>query len=310
MKPFIAASLGVLLLSSGAAWAQNDEYPSYPVQQPAAADQAQAQPASATDQAGQPVQPPTAAPTEIPPPPPQALPPAPQQAAIPQDQAQDPNAQYPAQAQAAPQYPVQGAGGGYDPGYADQGGAVDSSGGQWMYTGQYGWLYMPYGSAYTSPIYAGSIPNQYAYYPGYGWRWLSAPWVVGWGAHPYFGRWGYSHFGWYRPSYYGRYGFRGYGVHSVYGGYRGGVYGGYRGGYGGYHGAVYGARPGGYGAYRGGVSNGGYRVGAPVGVRGGVTVGAPHASAGFHGSVSSGGGFHASGGGGFHGGGGGHGGHR
>src|SRR5262245_53321183 len=41
--------------------------------------------------------------------------------------------------------------------------------GQWVYTQQYGWLWMPYGTQYT---YEGSTtvqPYSYVYYPSYGW---------------------------------------------------------------------------------------------------------------------------------------------
>jgi hypothetical protein len=47
---------------------------------------------------------------------------------------------------------------------------------------------MPYGDQYT---YEGTAydasPYAYVYYPSYGWTWLAAPWIWGWGAYPYFG---------------------------------------------------------------------------------------------------------------------------
>jgi hypothetical protein len=82
--------------------------------------------------------------------------------------------------------------------------------GQWVYTEQYGWVWMPYGSQYTyEPTQAGAYPSEYVYYPSYGWTWLTAPWVFGWGAAPYFGVYGPSHFGWHNRLASG--GWRGYG---------------------------------------------------------------------------------------------------
>src|SRR4029077_1075561 len=70
--------------------------------------------------------------------------------------------------------------------------------GQWVYTQQYGWVWMPYGSQYTyTPAQTGVYPSEYVYSPSYGWSWVVAPWVFGWGITPYFGVYGASHFGWY-----------------------------------------------------------------------------------------------------------------
>jgi hypothetical protein len=70
--------------------------------------------------------------------------------------------------------------------------------GQWVYTQQYGWIWMPYADDFTYVPPAGyGAPYMYVYYPYYGWTWLSAPWVWGWGAWPYFGAYGPSHFAWY-----------------------------------------------------------------------------------------------------------------
>jgi hypothetical protein len=70
---------------------------------------------------------------------------------------------------------------------------------------------MPYGNQYT---YEGSpndaSPYSYVYYPSYGWTWLAAPWVWGWGAHPYFGARGPMGFGWYAGLYRSGYGWGGY----------------------------------------------------------------------------------------------------
>ena len=183
------------------------------------------------------VPPPTAAPDQ-PPPAPAFQPPAP-----------------PVQSQARPQ--VQ------QPVVASQA----AGGGQWVYTSEYGWIWMPYGNQYT---YEGSAndayPYSYVYYPSYGWTWLAAPWIWGWGAYPYFGPRGPMGFGWYAGLYRAGYGWGGYrgGGHGGYGlggGYRAGN--GYGGGYrgaGGYH-AV--------GGYRGGVGGGGYHGGFGGGSHGG-----------------------------------------
>jgi len=95
--------------------------------------------------------------------------------------------------------------------------------GQWVFTRQYGWLFMPFDRTYTyAPVAEGGDPYMYAYYPGYGWLWLAAPWIFGIGPQPYFGTYGYAQYGWYGRGYYG---------HPWYG---------YHGGYpGGYHGIVY-----------------------------------------------------------------------
>ena len=62
--------------------------------------------------------------------------------------------------------------------------------GQWVYTEQYGWVWMPYGDKYTHLPPDGSTPNMYVYYPDAGWCWVVAPWLWGWGPMPYFGLWG------------------------------------------------------------------------------------------------------------------------
>jgi hypothetical protein len=162
---------------------------------------------------------------------------------------------------------------------------------------------MPYGTQYTySPTTTGVYPSEYVYYPTYGWTWVTAPWVFGWGIQPFFGVYGPGHYGWYsRAIGYG--GWRGYGYGRVYGaGYRGYGYGGgvYRPAYGGYRAGFAAPHTYGYGAaghvYRGAPAYGGGWRGAPAG-------GGFHApSGGFHGG--GGGAFHG-GGGGFHGGGGG-----
>ncbi len=111
------------------------------------------------------------------------------------------------QSQAQPQGPQPG------------GGAPGQGAGQWVYTSEYGWIWMPYGNQYT---YEGSpsdaYPYAYAYYPGSGWMWLAAPWVWGWGAYPYFGVRGPMGFGWYTGLFHAGYGwgsFRGGGPGRV-----------------------------------------------------------------------------------------------
>lgn len=74
--------------------------------------------------------------------------------------------------------------------------------GQWVYTAQYGWVWMPYGSAYVySPPGGYGQPYLYAYYPAYGWTWLVAPWVWGVGPWPHFGVYGPWRFAWYGYGY-------------------------------------------------------------------------------------------------------------
>lgn len=81
----------------------------------------------------------------------------------------------------------------------DQGTARQAPPGQWVYTEQYGWVFMPYADAYTYvPPDAGGEPSMYVYYPAAGWTWVAAPWVWGWGPGPFFGAYGPWRFGWYR----------------------------------------------------------------------------------------------------------------
>jgi len=82
--------------------------------------------------------------------------------------------------------------------------------GQWVYTQQYGWIWMPYGDTYTREAPAGSPPNMYVYWPASGWCWVSAPWVWGWGPLPFFGVLGPVRFGWWGHGYGHWYGFRGH----------------------------------------------------------------------------------------------------
>jgi hypothetical protein len=174
--------------------------------------------------------------------------------------------------------------------------ARTAPGGQWVYTQQYGWVWMPYGSQYTyTPTDTGTSPYEYLYYPTYGWTWLAAPWVFGWGASPFFGALGPRHFVWYNHAFYG--GAFGPGYRPFYGGaYRQGFVGhpgygpGFVGhpGYGGPRPGYVGARPG-YGVPGGGFGAHGTFQGRPA---------AP--SGGFHGGFGHGGGFGGGHGGGGH----------
>ena len=62
-----------------------------------------------------------------------------------------------------------------------------ASTGQWVYTSEYGWVWMPYSSTYTYAPPDGSTPSMYVYYPDFGWCWLVAPWLWGLGPSPFFG---------------------------------------------------------------------------------------------------------------------------
>src|SRR5574341_214239 len=71
--------------------------------------------------------------------------------------------------------------------------------GQWVYTQQYGWIWMPYADAYTyAPANGYGVPYAYVYYPAYScWTWIAAPWVWGFGLWPFFGAFGPVRFAWY-----------------------------------------------------------------------------------------------------------------
>ncbi|HEY6004432.1 MAG TPA: hypothetical protein VIV57_16275 [Anaeromyxobacter sp.] len=109
--------------------------------------------------------------------------------------------------------------------------------GQWIYTQQYGWIWMPYADAYTyAPANGYGEPYAYVYYPAHAcWTWVAAPWVWGFGPWPFFGVFGPARFGWYGHGWW-RYPQRWHyaPLHGGYAGfraapaYRGGVYGGFR----------------------------------------------------------------------------------
>ena len=61
-----------------------------------------------------------------------------------------------------------------------------ASQGEWVYTSQYGWTWVPYGSTTTT---VGAEPYVYLYAPSFGWRWFVSPWGVG----PFhYGAWGWG----------------------------------------------------------------------------------------------------------------------
>jgi hypothetical protein len=80
-----------------------------------------------------------------------------------------------------------------------------SGSGQWLYTQQYGWVWMPYGDRYVDV--AANGPYAYVYYPASGWVWLSAPWIIHVGPRPFFGRLGPWRFSWFRGPVVRRFGF-------------------------------------------------------------------------------------------------------
>jgi len=86
----------------------------------------------------------------------------------------------------------------------------ENQGGQWVYTEQYGWVWMPYGDRFVHTPPDGSTPNMYVYYPEAGWCWVVAPWLWGWGPSPYFGLLGPRYYGWWGIGFGHWYGFRGH----------------------------------------------------------------------------------------------------
>lgn len=72
-----------------------------------------------------------------------------------------------------------------------------ASSGQWVYTRQYGWVWAPYDQRYTYVTADASVAQTYVYYPSFGWRWVAAPWVLGLGPAPLWGRLGPSRYAWY-----------------------------------------------------------------------------------------------------------------
>jgi hypothetical protein len=68
--------------------------------------------------------------------------------------------------------------------------------GEWVSTTQYGWVWMPYDQQYTHVVEDSGTAYTYVFYPGFGWRWVLAPWVFGIGPRPYFVH-GPVRFAWY-----------------------------------------------------------------------------------------------------------------
>jgi hypothetical protein len=101
---------------------------------------------------------------------------------------------------------------------------VAAPAGQWISTNQYGWLFVPYGREYTYvPADPQVFPDQYVYYPAYGWRWVVAPWVYGYGPAPYWGSIGPRSFVWYSRPWFRVGGYWGWGGYRGWGNYRGWV---------------------------------------------------------------------------------------
>ena len=175
MKIKLIASLVLLLSGSGVAWAQDPSLiadSTGEVAQAQADYQAQAQPQAQPEA----VQPPTAPPDMQPPMPPGQPPPPPVQA---QAQAQPPTQQASMPAQ-APQPGV---------------------GGQWVYTDQYGWVWMPYGDQYTYEGTSTTPPHIPMSTIQLRLDVAGGSVGLGWGAYPYFGVRGAVGFGWYRGLY-------------------------------------------------------------------------------------------------------------
>jgi hypothetical protein len=76
--------------------------------------------------------------------------------------------------------------------------------GDWVYTAQYGWLWMPYDRGYTYVVDGTDTASMYVYSPRLGWRWVAAPWVVGIGPVPRWGRFGPRRFVWYSHPWFHR----------------------------------------------------------------------------------------------------------
>jgi hypothetical protein len=80
---------------------------------------------------------------------------------------------------------------------------------------------MPYAQQYVYvPSDPQVFPDAYVYYPVYGWRWVVAPWVYGYGPQPWWGAPGPRLYVWYaRPwfrvgGYWGWGGYRGWGAYG------------------------------------------------------------------------------------------------
>lgn len=72
--------------------------------------------------------------------------------------------------------------------------------GQWVYTDQYGWIWVPEGA---TTVYVQEQPYVYLYTPVYGWTWYGSPWGPG---RYYYGPWVHHVWGaprvWHRGGWY------------------------------------------------------------------------------------------------------------
>jgi hypothetical protein len=69
--------------------------------------------------------------------------------------------------------------------------------GQWVYTAQYGWIWIPFGPQFVHVPTGGAPPQMFVFYPAAGgWTWVVAPWVWGLGPQPYWGVHGVNAFPW------------------------------------------------------------------------------------------------------------------
>ena len=81
--------------------------------------------------------------------------------------------------------------------------------GQWVFTHEYQWLWLPYDLQYAQVIENAAqrfdysaVAYEYAYHPAFGWHWVVAPWILRFGAVPYWGSLGPGRFAWYaRPAF-------------------------------------------------------------------------------------------------------------
>jgi hypothetical protein len=71
--------------------------------------------------------------------------------------------------------------------------AAPQPSGQWVYTQEYGYVWMPYGDQYVSQ------GSAYVFRVGIGWRWVAAPWLYGPRFHYWrrvYPRWGWGWHHW------------------------------------------------------------------------------------------------------------------
>lgn len=87
--------------------------------------------------------------------------------------------------------------------------------GQWVYTAQHGWIWIPYGQSYTYVTADSSLAYEYVYYPAFGWHWVLSPWVLGVGPAPFWGVHGYGRFAWHAHPWFGAHRYYGGGGYRV-----------------------------------------------------------------------------------------------